>query len=418
MRQSRIVGMDGTPLAVAYEGATAAPRAIGWNAPSDGPNRALGASGVTLRNRTRAGYRNSPFLRSAINKGVTAEVGKGVTLISISKNDEVRVALNALWKVCSHQLDPWGDQSFGGLTEQIVRARETSGEVFVKRVPVRLGMGLRVPMQIEVLEADFCPINYSKRLPNGNRIVQGIEMKGRRKVAFWFYKQHPTDVDHGETVSDTNLIRVPARDVIHHYRSTRPGQLRGEPETAAALLKDKTFSDYSDAELKRKETRAGFTGFLYREEFDEDDHEFDPMTGKALFDDSEAPQQTEVVAGGTILRGHAGDKLQLFEGDQGGGYAEFAKWQAQQLAAALEIPYPLLTGDWEGLSDRTIRAILNEFRRGVVADQMNLLGFQVCLKVWSWFVDTAVMVGEIPAAGFADNPWAFYALDIRPDAWR
>lgn len=418
MRHSKIVGMDGQPLAVAYEGATAAPRGIGWQSPSVGPNAAVGASGALLRNRSRAGYRNSCLLRSAINKNVTAEAGKGVTILSISANDEVRETLNALWKETSHQLDPWGDQSFGGLVQQIVRARRTSGEVFIKRAPVRLGMGLKVPLQIDVLEADFCPMHLNRRLDNGNRIRQGVEFKGRKKVAFWFFKCHPGDGPSQE-LDSTALIRVPARDVIHHYHSTRPGQIRGEPETAAALLKDKTFSDYSDAELRRKETRAGFTGFLYRESFGDDDYEFDPATGKPLYADSEAPQQTEVVQGGTVLRGVAGEKLQLFDGDNtGSGFSDFVKWQAQQLAAALEIPYPLLTGDWNGLSDRTIRAILNEYRRGIIADQTNLLGFQVCFKVWRWFVDTCVMVGLIPSAGFAENPWAFYALDIRPDAWR
>lgn len=421
MRKSMILGLDGQPMTSgsSYEGATASPRGSGWSAPSVGPNAALASAGAVLRNRTRAGYRNSPLLRSAINKGVTAEAGKGVTLLSIVKDDNTRKTLNALWKEMCNQLDPSGDLSFGGLIDQIVRARKTSGEVFVVRVPVRLGTGLKVPLQVSVLESDFCPMSYTKRLINGNRIVQGVELKGRKKVAYWFYKQHPSDVDMGSPAHDLNLVRVPARDVIHHYKALRPGQLRGEPDTAAALLKDKTFSDYSDAELQRKQTRAGFTGFLYREDFSEDDHQFDPHTGRALYDDSEAPQEREVVAGGTILRGQAGEKLQLFEGDNtGSGFNDFVKWQAQQLAAALEIPYPLLTGDWEGLSDRTIRAILNEFRRGVTADQTNLLGFQVCLKVWQWFVNTAVMVGAISAKGFADDPWSFYALDIRPDAWR
>ncbi|MGL5589090.1 MAG: phage portal protein [Aeromonas veronii] len=421
MRKGVIVGMDGRPLAsgAVYEAATASPRGSGWSAPNVGPNAAVASSGKVLRDRTRAQYRNSPLLRSAINKGVTAEAGKGVSLLSICKNEAVRDVLNELWKETCNQLDPWGDMSFGGLIDQIVRARRMSGEVFVVRVPVRLGMGLKVPLQVSVLESDFCPITLTKRLTNGNRIVQGIELKGRKKVAFWFYQSHPTDWDNGSKGTSTALIRIPARDVIHHYKALRPGQLRGEPDTAAALLKDKTFSDYSDAELQRKQTRAGFTGFLYREDFEEDDYQFDPVTGRAIYDDSEAPQEREVVAGGTILRGQAGEKLQLFEGDNtGSGFNDFVKWQAQQLAAALEIPYPLLTGDWAGLSDRTIRAILNEFRRGVTADQTNLLGFQVCLKVWQWFVNTAVTVGLVPAAGFAENPWAFYALDIRPDAWR
>ncbi|APU00742.1 portal protein [Aeromonas phage Asp37] len=417
-----IVGMDGQPLSMAqppYEGATGSPRGSQMIIPSMGPNRALATSGVTLRNRSRHGYRNSALLRSAINKGVTAEVGKGVVISSLVKDEETRKTLNALWRQHQHQLDPWGDQTFGGILDMAVRARRMAGEVFIRRIPTPLSMGFQVPFQLEMLESDFCPMEFNKRLPNGRRIVHGIELVGRRKVAIYFHKRHPNEYEPGSSISLNDLVRVPISDVIHHYKVSRPGQLRGEPDTAAALLKDAEFAAYSDAELNRKKTRSAFTGFLYRDSFGDDDIEFDPQTGKPLFDDVEEPQQQETVQAGTILRGMAGEKLELFKGDDTGqGFKDFVKWQAQQLAAALDIPYPLLTGDWEGLSDRTIRAILNEQRRGVSADQNNLLGFQVCLRVWQWVVNSCILNGLIDAPGFADNPWAYYNMDIRFDAWR
>ncbi|MGL4504525.1 MAG: phage portal protein [Aeromonas sobria] len=401
-----------------YEGATGSPRGGQWSASAAGPNRAIAASGEVLRARSRHGYRNSPFLRSAINKGVISEVGRGVTISSICEDEVARATLNQLWKQHQFQLDGWGDTCWGSMLSQIVRARKTAGEVFIRRVPISVTAGVAIPFQLSVLEAEFCPIGLSKPLGGTRRIVQGIEFVGNRKVAAWFHKSHPND----GTLFSADLsgyIRVPMRDLIHHFTPTRPGQVRGEPDTAAALLKDKEFADYSDAELNSKKTRSAFTGFLYRESFGDDDMEFDPQTGKPMFEDAEAPQEEENVAAGTILRGMAGEKLQLFEGDNtGSGFADFVKWQTQQIATALDIPYPLLSGDWSGLSDRTIRAIMNEYRRGVVADQYNVLGFQVCLRVWRWVVDSCVLNGLISAPGFADNPWKYYAMDIRPDAWR
>ncbi|AWH15315.1 portal protein [Aeromonas phage 14AhydR10PP] len=422
---SSIVGLDGKQLAMSqppYEGATGSPRGDQHIVPSMGPNTTQALAGTTLRNRSRHGYRNSALLRSAINKGVTAEVGKGVVISSLVKDEGARNTLNTLWKQHQHQLDPWGDKSFGGILDMAVRARKMSGEVFIRRIPTPLSMGFKVPFQIEMLESDFCPMGFNKRLGNGSRVVQGIELVGRRKVAIYFHKRHPSEYDEGTTIRLDDLVRVPIRDVIHHYKVSRPGQLRGEPDTAAALLKDKEFADYSDAELNRKKTRSAFTGFLYRDSFEDEDMAFDPQTGLPLYEEGDAPpppQTQETVQAGTILRGMAGEKLELFKGDDTGqGFKDFVKWQAQQLAAALDIPYPLLTGDWEGLSDRTIRAILNEQRRGVTADQNNLLGFQVCLKVWQWMVNCCILNGLISAPGFADDPWAYYALDLRFDAWR
>ena len=422
-----IIGLDGKALAMdgqAYEGATRSPRGYGWAAPNIGPNTAVAAAGATLRNRSRAGYRNSPLLRSAINKAVTSEVGKGSTVSSQCADLDVRKQLNALWKVHQNQLDPWGDMSFGQILSQAVRARKTAGEVFIRRVPISQAWGIKVPFQIQVLEAEFCPLGLNRRLSGNRRIVSGVEFVGRKKAAFWFHLQHPGE---GQTFETDRLVRVPARDVIHHFNPIRPGQIRGEPDTGAALLKDREFADYSDAELTRKKTRSAFTGFLYREEFGEEDFDFDPMTGQKLFDDEDgdasppAPEtdQPMSVQAGTVLRGRPGDKMQMFEGDNtGSGFKDFVKWQALQLAAALDIPYPLLTGDWEGLSDRTIRAVMNEYRRGVTADQANLLGFQLCLGVWKWFVNACVLNGLVSAPGFASDPWKFYNLDIRHDAWR
>lgn len=415
-----IIGLDGRPLRASqpYEGATRAPRSGGWNAPSTGPNRALASAGKPLRNRTRAGYRNSLLLRSAINKNTTSEVGKGFTLLSTAKDDDFRQELNQLWKIVTMQLDPWGDLNFGGLVHLGVMARRMSGEVFVRRLRRRLSAGLAVPTQVELLESDLCPMDLNKRISKTRRIVQGVEFHGKLKVAYWFYKAHPDDGLDG--VSLNQLERVPARDVIHHYMPTRPGQVRGEPGTSAALLKDRTFHEYDDAELVRKKERSAFTGFLYREGFGEADWEFDPHTGKEMYPgESEAAPASQSVAAGTMLRGVPGEKLELFDGDDTGqGYKDYVRWQSLMLAAGQELPHPMLTGDWSGLNDRLVRAFMNEYRRGISFDQTNLSGFQVAFGIWRWVVEDAILTGKLSAPGFAENPWPWLALDIRPDAWK
>lgn len=420
--KSIIVGLDGQPLPVSantgpYEGATRGNRAVGWSAPSSGPNRSLALAIKPLRNRSRAGYRNSPLLRSGINKNTTNEVGLGFSLLSTCLDDKFRLAANALWKISSKQLDPEGVKNFGAQIDLAVRSRRLSGEMFICRLRRRLDAGLAVPLQLDLLEADMCPVELNRKLKNGNRIVQGVEFKAKRRVAYWFYKHHPQDGVEAVNIGD--LVRVPARDVIHHFKQLRPGQVRGEPDATAVLLKDRTFHDYNDTELVRKKERSNFTGFIYREEFGENDFEFDPTNGQPMFDDGEAPPQISQVESGTMLRGVAGEKLELFDGDNtGSGYSDFQRWQSLQLAAGQEIPYQLLTGDWSGVNDRLVRAILNEYRRTIRFDQMNLSGFQVALTVWKWWLDAAITTGKLTAPGYASNPHYYLALDVRPDAFK
>ncbi|MCF6459051.1 phage portal protein [Pseudoalteromonas sp. MMG024] len=403
--------------AQAYEAATRGPRAQNWHAPAVGPVRSIADAGVTLRNRTRQGYRNSLLLRSGINKNTTNEVGKGFTLISQSLDDDFRESVNKLWKITVNQLDPWGDLNFGGLIKLGVLSRRMSGEVFVRRLHCRLDSGLTVPMQVELLESDFCPVELNKKLAKNRRIIQGVEFYKRKKVAYWFYKYHPEDGI--ENVSLRDLERVPARDVIHHYMPTRPGQVRAEPETAAALLKDRTFHEYDDQELVRKKNRSTFTGFLSRESNGDEDFEFDPLTGQPYYPDTEVAESTTSVRAGMILRGVPGEKLDLFNGDDTGqGYADYMKWQSLLLSAGLEVPYPVLTGDWSGLNDRLVRAFLNEYRRGISFDQENLSGWQLCFGIWRWFIETIVTTNQVSAPDFATSPWPYYVVDIRPDAWR
>ena len=59
-------------------------------------------------------------------------------------------------------------------------------------------------------------------------------------------------------------VRVPASEIMHLFRPLRPGQIRGEPWLARALVKLNELDQYDDAELVRKKTAAMFAGFVTR----------------------------------------------------------------------------------------------------------------------------------------------------------
>ncbi|MDK1289788.1 phage portal protein [Pseudoalteromonas umbrosa] len=414
----KIIGLDGQPLikASAYEGVS---RRASTNSSVMGPNRTVASAGNTLRNRARHGYRNSLLFRSAINKNVTSEVGRGFTLLSTCQDSNFEKDINKLWKVASKQLDPWGNFSFGAIVKIAVQARRLSGEVFVRRVNRRIDSGLKVPVQVELYESEICPMNYNRRISKSKRIIQGVEFHGRVKVAYWFYRSHPQDGL--EPASLNNLERVPARDVIHHYFPARPSQVRAEIDAAAALEKDRDFKEYDSAELTRKKERSAFTGFLYREEIGDEDAQYDSQTGQALYSEADMDQYDGVVRleAGTMLRGMRGEKLDLFDGDNTGqGYKDWVRWQSLMLAAGQDVPHALLTGDWSGLNDRLVRAFMNEYRRDISFAQTNLSGFQLALGIWRWFIETAITTGAVMAPNYAQDQWFYLALDIRPDAFK
>lgn len=405
----------GQPLRLnsAYEAAGTGRRATNWAAPSSGPNNALNYGLATLRNRSRAADRNNPWLWQAIDRLVSNEVGVGVTLRSRAKDAAFREAAFALWNRSRRELDPEGVLDFGGLQAQAVRARRVAGEVFLRRRRRYSSSALAVPLQVQVLEAEYVPLGYNRDLPAGY-IRDGIEFNQMgQRVAYWLYPAHPQDdIARGFGA----LIRVPASDIIHHYCPTRPGQRRGEPTAVRGLLPAHTFDSYEDAELVRKQTRAPFTGAITREAYSDQDWRFDPFTGNRL---STVVDPQVDVEPGTFLALSPGEKLDLFAADDNGsGLAEYSRQVLLKIAAGAGVPYELVSGDWKNVNDRLVRAILNEFHRAIEAAQDHLLTFQLCLGVWSWWMDAAVYSGRLQAPDYALRTSDYLAVQARPHGWR
>ncbi|MBV2127929.1 phage portal protein [Arsukibacterium indicum] len=421
-RKSVIVGMNGQPLMMAnsaYDGASHGRRMGGVYAPGSGINTNLNYALTTLRNRSRAGHRNMPLLRSGIEKKVTNEIGIGITPRSKCENVDLRKTINALWDESCFQFDPEGNLDVYGMQAQISRARRISGECFIRARYRSSSADLLVPIQFQVLEADFVPLDFNDTLSNGNRIIAGIEFNRRgQRVAYHMYREHPGEM-YNYQASLANLVRVPASEVAHHFNPLHPGQIRGEPDSAASLVKAQTFDSYDDAELVRKQTRAPFTGAIYRDALDANDADnwaFDPISGDPL--GGESGFGNAKAEPGTIFELLDGEKIEMFKGDDTGqGYADFMRWQSLMQAAGMDMPYELLTGDWEKVNDRLVRAVLNEFRRRIQMDQWHLMIPQVMRWMrWHW-LNRAVLAGRLNLPGYATKMRDYHQHTWCPHGW-
>lgn len=399
-------------------GSTTGKRTKGWIPSGAGPRSVLNGSLPILRNRSRDQVRNNPLIARGINALVTSEVGTGIIPRSRTPNDRLRAAINDLWNESAPQMDADGVLDFYGLESLASRTRRVAGEAFVRRRRRSARDGLVVPLQVQVLEPEFVPADLNRTLDNGNEIHAGIEFDRRgRRVAYHMYREHPGDGKGFGGSSMSNLIRVPAADVIHHFMPMRPGQIRGEPDPASILLSARDFRDYQDAELVRKKTRAPFTAFLKRQQVFSD-ADLDPLTGLPKDISDEALAEI-TMAPGTILTGLPGEELILFDGDKtGDNYADYMRQQLLQQAAGLNLPYELMTGDWSKVNDRLVRVVLNEFHRYIESVQDHYMVHQVCAGVWAWWLDAAILAGALRAPGYATRRSEIRLCEWRPQGWQ
>jgi lambda family phage portal protein len=245
-------------------------------------------------------------------------------------------------------------------------------------------------------------------------VRSGIEFDSMgRRVAYHLYRSHPEDGRlapmSGQGGMDT--VRIDAREIIHLYRVLRPGQIRGEPWLARALVKLNELDQYDDAELVRKKTAAMFAGFITRLSPE------DNLMGEGVANDA-----------GIALAGMEPGTLQILEpgedvkfsdpADVGGSYSEFLRAQFRAVAAAIGVTYEQLTGDLSGVNYSSIRAGMLEFRRRTEAIQHGVLVHQLCRPVWNAWLDQAVLSGSLTAPGYARRRRDYVACKWIPQGWQ
>jgi lambda family phage portal protein len=394
-----------------YDSATTGRRARGWSASTLGPNASTLPNLGTLRARSRQAYRDDAYGGGALDYRVEQLIGTGITPKSLARDEKVRVQVQALWDRWTKESDADGLLNFYGQQVQATRCWQTAGEVFT-RLRLRLPSdGLSVPLQLQILEPELCPIEHTMTGRGGTTIRAGIEFSPiLRRTAYWFYRAHPAD---GE-LDASRLVSVPAERVLHLYLPERAGQLRGVPHLFRALLTMRGLDVGEDAALVRWQLGNMFMAAL--EHGPVSDATLDPITGQAIERDAKDQPVIAMEAGGIADLG-PGEKLTWNDPPEAGQtYEAFVRQQGRKIAAAARVPYHALTGDMAQVNDRTIRVILQDFRRSLEQLQWTIFIHQFCEPVWRAWFDRAVLAGAltVPAA-YWDDPMPWRDVEWAPD---
>lgn len=375
-------------------------------------NTAIRQYGRNAIARSRFLCVNNPLMVQAKEEFVAALVGDGIKPSFNVADPAVKKELQELWLEWTDESDADGLTDLYG--QQNITASEMfeAGECFVRIRPRFLMDGLSVPMQLQILPSEMCPFEYNLALPNGGKIEMGVEFDSiGRRVAYWFFRNHPGELAINYNNALPYLYRISADQILHLFKPIRAGQIRGVPHTLAGIITMALLDLYDDAELERKRTAALFTAFITRQSGEEADES--PLTG--------APTSTHghSTTGQTDATMEPGATVELTDGqnvsfgqpaDVGGNYEAFQYRNLLRAAAGVGLPYMALTGDLKQANYGSQRGGMISFRRRISSLQNSVMIFQLCRPIAAAWLQAAILGGSITTfkpSQFVSDPRSF-----------
>ncbi|MET0375190.1 MAG: phage portal protein [Rhizorhabdus sp.] len=360
-----------------YDGAAHSRRTQGWRRTNRDANHELLGAAQVLAATARDMVRNNPYAERAVSAIASDLVGTGITF-EVQRNGQPDEALTALAQ--SHlettACDPEGRHNIYGLQLLAARTVVESGACLARYRPRFRRDGLPVPFQIQMIEPDQLDAGRNGLLETG-RYVSGIEFDrlGARK-AYWTFPDHPGAMMTAGMIATP----VPAADMLHVFRTDRPGQQHGASWFAPVILSMRDFAEYQDGQLLRQKIAGSWAVFRIG------------MEG----DDGEAPEdadRADFVEPGTIEDLPAGADVKFANPPGVVGYADFTKISVRTFATGMNLPYDIF-GDLEGVNFSSGRIGRIQYHGQLDSWTWNMLIPQFCDGVGAWFFRAAAQLGH------------------------
>lgn len=249
-------------------------------------------------------------------------------------------------------------------------------------------------------------------------IRDGVEIGSRGEpVAYWI-KRTNSKYKMGADIS-ANFIRISARSghrwkVFHGFPVSEPEQFRGVPFFSPAMKFFKDLGDFLDAELVSNVITAAFALFI-------ETATVNPVTaaGKMAVitetgykdDGTEYDERYEEVIPGTVMYGMEGQKPHPISADRPGRtFDPFTRLILRTIANSVNIPYPVLFKDFEGMNYASYRSAMLEAWR-VFRSRRKWLGDKLCQPVWSMLMEEAYLRNKLKVRAFYRNMFDYVSCE-------
>lgn len=221
----------------------------------------------TLRMRSRYEYANNSWLNGVISTISAYTIGTGPTLQLGFRTEETK----AMRQACSIVEQMFSDWAYSrNIAQKLVtmqQALDVDGEAFALITSSPKNKHTPIELDFRLYEAD----HFDNYLPGANFIGNeaGIEIDSAgNPTRYAFTETHPGDSF--AALSGASGWKS-ASEVIHLFRQTRPGQLRGIPRTTPALPLFALLRRFTLATVTAAEFAASISGIISQESSDGSD---------------------------------------------------------------------------------------------------------------------------------------------------
>lgn len=387
-----------------------------WNASGTSADAEVYSALRTLRYRSRDLMRNDNYFKRGKSLFVNNVVFRGIRLQGqIPKlrgkgyDDVLNSQVESLWKYwCKKRYcHTGGTLTFNAMQRLIAASFIESGEVLIRFHNQSFG-GSKIPLGIEVIESDRLDDSQNGVSSAGNQIRMGVEVDGwGRPVAYYILPQHPGDYLFDRTSRSRNSPeRVPAESIIHLYCPDRPGQTRGVPFFASAMIKSRHLSLYEEGEVIASRVQSLIAAFITGNDPD-------------LVETDSDGTRIESLEPGAIRYLAPGETFQGFEPTRPGGQFEpFVRTVLRSMAAGMDISYAGLSQDYSDSNFSSSRLSLLE-DRGVWMVFQDWFIENLLQPIYEKWLESCYFSNLITLPGYLDEmtKQRFYIIKWQTRGW-
>ncbi|MBI9092914.1 MAG: phage portal protein [Desulfobacterium sp.] len=381
------------PVKKRYAAGRRGPNGGGW-VPVGGKsiNDLIATATPTVREKVRGLVRNFPYFARANNVLAGYVVGEGIQFQSRVTSSDGKFDKKSIQKIedsarfWMDEADIAGKLHYYEMMELAKRQDGENGEfLLVKRISKKKNR--YIPYCLQMIEPDWLTSDSTPKI-KGNLIEQGVEFdSGTGEPLFY----HFTDPDEWGKPAV-----VPAENVIHKFKTMRPGQLRGISPFVSGVLVAEDLSEYMDTEIDAAKMAAKYLGFVRTPD----------IAGRqnALEDaDDEGEGKIEDLESAIMEYLRPGEEITLASNPRpGANFPPFVRLVLTMLSISTGVPYELLSGDYQGVNYSVGKMIRVDFAQFLRPEWTRHIR-HFCQPTINPFFEYAVMSGKLDLSGFQSN---------------